>query len=162
LLEFLQRLFFRDELPEPPAPAFFYEFLINVQITIENRSQRPAVFIRPVALNSYLLAEEERGSGLLSFLSRRKHKFHGFRELAAALVREVNTEVAVLDGELAMPDQTGRTVFAAMTKHRQQARFLRYRTVKAERLDSAMARLDAVINTPRTPANSQLAKSLTI
>jgi ATP-dependent DNA ligase len=35
------------------------------------------------------------------FVSRRKHKFHGFREPAAALVREVNAEVAVLDGELA-------------------------------------------------------------
>jgi len=29
--------------------------------------------------------------------------------------------------------------------------FLRYRTIKAERLDSAMARLDAAINTPVTP-----------
>jgi hypothetical protein len=29
------------------------------------------------------------------FVSRRKHKFHGFRELAAALVREVNAEMAV-------------------------------------------------------------------
>jgi bifunctional non-homologous end joining protein LigD len=57
------------------------------------------------------------------FVSRRKHKFHGFRELAAALVREVNAEVAVLDGELAVPDQTGRTVFASMMKRRQQARF---------------------------------------
>jgi bifunctional non-homologous end joining protein LigD len=57
------------------------------------------------------------------FVSRRKHKFHGFRELAAALVQEVNAEVAILDGELAVPDQTGRTVFAAMMKHRQQARF---------------------------------------
>jgi bifunctional non-homologous end joining protein LigD len=35
----------------------------------------------------------------------------------------VNAEVAVLDGELAVSDQTGRTVFAAMMKHRQQARF---------------------------------------
>jgi len=39
--------------------------------------------------------------------------------------------------------------------------FLRYRTVKAERLDSAMAKLDAAINTPVTPAKSQLANSLT-
>jgi hypothetical protein len=30
--------------------------------------------------------------------------------LAAALVREVNADVAVLDGDLAVPDQTGRTV----------------------------------------------------
>jgi bifunctional non-homologous end joining protein LigD len=35
----------------------------------------------------------------------------------------VNAEVAVLDGELAVPDHTGRTVFAAMMKHRQLARF---------------------------------------
>ena len=39
--------------------------------------------------------------------------------------------------------------------------FLRYRTVKAERLDSTMARLDAAINTPATPARTQFAKSLT-
>lgn len=39
--------------------------------------------------------------------------------------------------------------------------FLRYRTVKAERLDSAMARLDAAINTPATPAKTQFANSLT-
>jgi hypothetical protein len=30
----------------------------------------------------------------------------------------VNAEVALLDGELAVPDQMGRTVFAAMMKHR--------------------------------------------
>jgi hypothetical protein len=39
--------------------------------------------------------------------------------------------------------------------------FLRHRTVGAERLDSAMARLEAAINTPATPAKSQLANSLT-
>ena len=39
--------------------------------------------------------------------------------------------------------------------------FLRYRTVKAERLDEAMARLDATINTLITPAKSQFANSLT-
>jgi integrase len=39
--------------------------------------------------------------------------------------------------------------------------FLRYRAVKAERLDSAMARLDAIINTPATPAKTQSANSLT-
>jgi integrase len=39
--------------------------------------------------------------------------------------------------------------------------FLRYRTIKAERLDSAMARLDAAINTPVTPRISQSANSLT-
>jgi hypothetical protein len=43
-----------------------------------------------------------------------EHKFYGSRERAAALVREVNAEVAVLDGELAVPDQMGRTVFARL------------------------------------------------
>jgi hypothetical protein len=64
----LQLLVFRDKLPKPPAPAFFHQFLIHVQITVEYRSQRPAVLISAVALNSHLLAEEKRGSGLLGFL----------------------------------------------------------------------------------------------
>jgi bifunctional non-homologous end joining protein LigD len=38
--------------------------------------------------------------------------------------------VAVLDGELAVPDQKGRTVFAAMMKHRQQARFYAFDLLK--------------------------------
>ena len=38
--------------------------------------------------------------------------------------------------------------------------FLRYRTVKADRLDAAMARLDASINTLITPTKSQFANSL--
>ncbi|HMU55419.1 MAG TPA: site-specific integrase, partial [Nitrospira sp.] len=38
--------------------------------------------------------------------------------------------------------------------------FLRYRTVKAERLDAAMARLDAAINTPVTPRAVRVSNSL--
>jgi hypothetical protein len=38
--------------------------------------------------------------------------------------------------------------------------FLRYRTVKAEKLDAAMARLDAVINTQVTPHSARLSNSL--
>jgi ATP-dependent DNA ligase len=41
----------------------------------------------------------------------RNQKFGGLQELAAALVVEVNAEMAVLDGELAVPDETGRTDF---------------------------------------------------
>jgi hypothetical protein len=37
----------------------------------------------------------------------------------------------------------------------------RYRTVKAERLDLAMAQLDAIINTTATPAKPQFANLLT-
>jgi bifunctional non-homologous end joining protein LigD len=57
------------------------------------------------------------------FLSRRKHKFHRFRDLAASLAREVNADMAVLDGELAVPDQTGRTIFAAIMKHPRDVRY---------------------------------------
>jgi len=38
--------------------------------------------------------------------------------------------------------------------------FLRYRTVKADRLDTAMARLDARLNTSATPASSRISNSL--
>lgn len=38
--------------------------------------------------------------------------------------------------------------------------FLRYRTVKADRLDAAMARLDARLNTPVTRASAQFSNSL--
>ena len=57
------------------------------------------------------LALLERGD--CWFVSRKNHKFNGFQDLATALVREVNAEMAVLDGELAVPDDTGRTVFSA-------------------------------------------------
>ena len=60
------------------------------------------------------------------FVSRRKHKFNGFRHLEHALAREVNVEMAVLDGELAVPDHLGRTVFADMMNRRTQARYFAF------------------------------------
>jgi bifunctional non-homologous end joining protein LigD len=53
-------------------------------------------------------------------LSRRKLKFHTFGELAAAIGRDINADMAVLDGELAIPDETGRTVVASMIKRRRR------------------------------------------
>ena len=38
--------------------------------------------------------------------------------------------------------------------------FLRYRTIKAEKLDAAMERLDATINTQVTPRSPRLSNSL--
>src|SRR5690242_11801928 len=61
--------------------------------------------------------------GQCRFISRHKFKLYGLRDLAAALVREVNAETAILDGELAVPDHLGRTVFAAMMKRRHEARY---------------------------------------
>ena len=60
------------------------------------------------------------------FVSRRKHKFKGFRHLERALTREVNVEMAVLDGELAVPDHLGRTVFADIMNRRTQARYFAF------------------------------------
>jgi bifunctional non-homologous end joining protein LigD len=68
------------------------------------------------------LALIERGD--CWFVSRKHHKFNGFQDLATALAREVNAEMAVLDGELAVPDDTGRTVFSA--GGRKQARYFAF------------------------------------
>jgi bifunctional non-homologous end joining protein LigD len=57
------------------------------------------------------------------FVSRKNHRFYGVEQLAAAVVREMPMEMAVLDGELAVPDETGRTVFSAVTKYRNRARY---------------------------------------
>jgi ATP-dependent DNA ligase len=37
--------------------------------------------------------------GHCRFLSRNKHKLHGFRDLRYALAREINAESAILDGD---------------------------------------------------------------
>src|SRR5262249_402798 len=49
--------------------------------------------------------------GHCRFICRNKFKLYGLRDLAEALVHEVNAETAILDGELAVPDHLGRTVF---------------------------------------------------
>ncbi len=56
-------------------------------------------------------------------VSRRKHKFNSFGDLAAALGRELKVEMAILDGELAVPDEHGRSVFASIMKRRKDVRY---------------------------------------
>ena len=56
-------------------------------------------------------------------VSRRKHKFHVFGELAAVLGREMRVDMAILDGELAVPDETGGGVFASIMKRRKDVRY---------------------------------------
>lgn len=70
------------------------------------------------------LALIERGD--CWFVSRQHHKFNGFQDLATALAREVNAEMAVLDGELAVPDDAGRTVFSAVIGGRKHARYFAF------------------------------------
>ena len=52
--------------------------------------------------------------GQCRFLSRKKHKLTGHQDLRTALVKEVNAETAILDGELVVVDHLGRSVFANM------------------------------------------------
>jgi bifunctional non-homologous end joining protein LigD len=55
-------------------------------------------------------------------VSRRKHKFTSFGNLAGALGREVKVDMAILDGELAVPDEHG-SVFASIMKRRRDVRY---------------------------------------
>ena len=62
-------------------------------------------------------------NGRCRFFSRNKHRLTGFRDLAEAIVKELNVESAILDGELVATDGMGRTVFAALM---QRSRTVRY------------------------------------
>ena len=63
----------------------------------------------------------EHGHG--RFISRKRQKLYELRDLAKVLTQEVHVDVAVLDGELAVPHHTGRTVFAVMMKRRHETGF---------------------------------------
>jgi bifunctional non-homologous end joining protein LigD len=58
--------------------------------------------------------------------SRKKHRFTGYQDLRAALVKEVNAGSALLDGELVVTDHLGRSVFADMMTKRRLARFFAF------------------------------------
>jgi bifunctional non-homologous end joining protein LigD len=54
--------------------------------------------------------------GTCRFVSRKQHQLTGYRALGEALVKEVKARTAILDGELVVTDEVGRTVFASMMK----------------------------------------------
>lgn len=56
-------------------------------------------------------------------VSRRKHKFYAFGDLATAIGREVQVDMAILDGELAVSDEHGRSGYASIMKRRQDVRY---------------------------------------
>jgi bifunctional non-homologous end joining protein LigD len=60
------------------------------------------------------------------FYSRKKHRLTGFRDLGEAIVKELNVESAILDGELVATDEVGRTVFAALMRRSQPARYFAF------------------------------------
>ncbi len=61
--------------------------------------------------------------GKARFVSRNGSRIHGFVPLAIEVSRTVRTESAILDGEIALPHETGPTIFARLMEHREQARF---------------------------------------
>jgi ATP-dependent DNA ligase len=54
--------------------------------------------------------------GKCRVVSRKHRTLSGFRTLREALVQEVKARTAILDGELVVADEHGRTVFASMMK----------------------------------------------
>jgi bifunctional non-homologous end joining protein LigD len=54
--------------------------------------------------------------GTCRFVSRNKYPLSRFRALGEGLVKEVKAGTAILDGELAVVDDFGRTIFASMMK----------------------------------------------
>ncbi len=59
----------------------------------------------------------------MRFVSRNGCPIHGFGLLAHEVSRVVRAESAILDGEIAVPHKTGRTLFARRMEHREEARF---------------------------------------
>jgi bifunctional non-homologous end joining protein LigD len=61
--------------------------------------------------------------GKTAFVSRNGSRLNGFGLLADECTRAVRAASAILDGEIAVPHQTGRTHVATLMEHRQDARF---------------------------------------
>jgi bifunctional non-homologous end joining protein LigD len=64
--------------------------------------------------------------GQCRFFSRKKHKLVGYQDLRSALVKEVHAERVILDGELAVTDHMGRTIFADLMQRRNLARYFAF------------------------------------
>jgi bifunctional non-homologous end joining protein LigD len=74
--------------------------------------------------------------GQCRFFSRNRHRLNGFDELGRALVDETKADTAILDGELAVIDPDGRSLFAAMmTGGRHLARFFAFDVVSINGTD---------------------------
>jgi bifunctional non-homologous end joining protein LigD len=64
--------------------------------------------------------------GQCRFFSRKKHKLTGYQDLRMALVKEVHAGSVILDGELAVTDHLGRTIFADLMQRRKLARYFAF------------------------------------
>lgn len=64
--------------------------------------------------------------GRCRFFSRSRRRLTGFRDLAEAIVNELQVDNAILDGELAATDELGRTAFAALMRPAQRIRYFAF------------------------------------
>jgi bifunctional non-homologous end joining protein LigD len=64
--------------------------------------------------------------GQCRLFSGKKHRLTGHQDLRAALVKEVRADATILDGELAVVDHLGRSVFADMMQRRHAARYFAF------------------------------------
>jgi bifunctional non-homologous end joining protein LigD len=65
-------------------------------------------------------------NGQCRFFSRNLNPLRGLDALADALVKEVKVDRAILDGELAVVDQDGRSIFKSMIFDRRKARYFAF------------------------------------
>jgi bifunctional non-homologous end joining protein LigD len=73
--------------------------------------------------------------GQCRLFSRKKHRLTGYLDLRAALVKELHADAAILDGELAVVDHLGRSVFADMMQRRHLARYFAFDLLSHNRED---------------------------
>ena len=64
--------------------------------------------------------------GRRQFYSRNRSLLYGLTDLARALVAEIPAKRAIIDGELAVTDPVGRTVFVSMMTDRRLARYFAF------------------------------------
>lgn len=64
--------------------------------------------------------------GHCRFYSRNRHRLTGFRDLGEALVKELDVDNAIFDGELVVTDHLGRTVFAALLQRPQRVKYFSF------------------------------------
>jgi len=61
--------------------------------------------------------------GKTMYMSRNGRRLNWFGALAVRLARSMPVDDAIVDGEIAVSDKSGRTVFATLMQHRAEARF---------------------------------------
>ena len=83
------------------------------------------LFIYELKIDGFrALAHIQKGRGAL--VSRNGYTFHGFAELATWLAEHLRVESAVLDGEIACLDESGRPTFRDLLFRKRQCIFIAF------------------------------------